>query len=147
REGFGLNANGLVSGDADSNELVVINIGTGVLYHVDTTSGASTSITISGEEQLFADGDGLYMKERTLYVMQNFQHKIAVIQLSDDLKEGTFVKNITSEQFAVPTTILGYDNSIYAINTHFCEITPVCGADPETLDPLNAQTEVVRVDG
>ncbi|MCA9218646.1 MAG: hypothetical protein KDB27_36505, partial [Planctomycetales bacterium] len=49
REGFGLNANGLVSGDADSNELVVINIGTGVLYHVDTTSGASTSITISGE--------------------------------------------------------------------------------------------------
>ncbi|MCA9216249.1 MAG: hypothetical protein KDB27_24440, partial [Planctomycetales bacterium] len=146
REGVGFNANGLVSGDFDGNELVVVNVASGVLYHVDTTSGASTPITIHGEEKLFVNGDGLYMNGRMLYVMQNFQNKIAVVQLSEDLREGTFMKNITSDLFSVPTTIRGYDNSIYAINTHFCEITPLCGADPETLDPLTVHTEVVRVD-
>ena len=145
RAGVGFNANGLV-GDSDSSELVVVNIATGVLYHVDTGNGAATPIAIDGEEQLFVDGDGLYMDGRTRYIMQNFSNKIAVVQLSDDLTQGTFVKNLVSDQFAIPTTIAGFGDSIYAINTHFCEITPMCGADPETLDPLNTQTEVVRVD-
>lgn len=145
REGAGFNANGLVSGDDDGDELVIINGATGVLYHVDTNTGESTPLTIQGEEQRFVNGDGLFIDERTLYVMQNFQNKIAVIQLSEDLRHGDFVKNITSNHFAIPTTIRGFEDSIYAINTHFCEITPICGADPQTLDPLNAQTEVVRV--
>lgn len=145
REGVGFNANGLV-GDFDGTELVVVNVATGVLYHVETATGAATPISIQGEEQLFADGDGLYMDGRMLYVMQNFQNKIAVVELSDDLKQGTFVRNIVSDRFAIPTTIRGFGDSIYVINTHFCEITPLCGRDPDSLDPLNAQTEVVRVD-
>lgn len=145
RTGVGFNANGLV-GDFDGNELVVVNVATGVLYHVDTETGAATPITIQGEEQLFVDGDGLYMDGRMLYVMQNFQNKIAVVQLSNDLTQGTFVKNIVNDRFSIPTTIRGFGDSIYAINTHFCEITPLCGRDPASLDPLNTRTEVVRVD-
>ena len=81
------NANGLV-GDFDGKELVVVNITTGVLYRVDTATGVADPIDIQGEEQLFVDGDGLYMNGRTLYIMQNFSNKIAVVQLSGDLNGG-----------------------------------------------------------
>jgi len=134
----GLNANGLV-GDFDGKELVVINISTGVLYLVDTESGAASPVRIKGEEQLFPDGDGLYMDGRTLYIMQNFTQKIAVVELSDDLTQGTFVKNIVSDNFAIPTTITGYGDCIYAINTNYLELIA------EGADPTLVQTEVVKV--
>ena len=77
--GLGFNANGLV-GDFEGTELVVVNINTGVLYKVDTESGVSTPIAIQGAETTFVDGDGLYMDGRTLYIMQNFSNKIAVVR-------------------------------------------------------------------
>jgi hypothetical protein len=132
------NANGL-AGDFDGKELVVINSRTGVLYLVDTESGIATPVDIQGEEQLFVRGDGLYMDGRTLYIMQNFTQKIAVVQLSDDLTQGTFIKNLVSDDFAVPTTITGYGDCIYAINTHYLELTA------EGADPTLVQTEVVKV--
>ncbi|MHC4434977.1 MAG: hypothetical protein ACYTBS_24330, partial [Planctomycetota bacterium] len=52
------NGNGLV-GDFDGKQLIVINISTGVLYLVDTESGVATPVDVQGEEQLFANGDGL----------------------------------------------------------------------------------------
>jgi len=134
----GFNANGLV-GDFDGRQLVIVNITTGVLYLVDTETGAASSVIIEGEEQLFPDGDGLYMDGRTLYVMQNFTQKIAVVEMSDDLTQGTFVKNLVSDSFAIPTTITGYGDCIYAINTHFMELIA------EGADPTLVQTEVVKV--
>lgn len=134
----GFNANGLV-GDFDGIQLVIINITSGVLYLVDTETGAASPVAIQGEEQLFPDGDGLYMDGRTLYIMQNFSQKIAVVELSDDLTQGTFVKNLVSNDFAIPTTITGYGNCIYAINTNYLEFTA------EGADPAMIQTEVVKV--
>jgi hypothetical protein len=134
----GYNANGLV-GDFDGKELVVVNIRTGVLYLVDTESGAASPVNIQGDEQLFQNGDGLYMDGRTLYIMQNFAQKIAVVQLSDDLTQGTFIKNIVSDDFSIPTTITGYGSCIYAINTHFLELIA------EGADPALVETEVVKV--
>ncbi len=134
----GYNANGLV-GDFDGKELLIINIGTGVLYLVDTESGAASPVNVQGDEQLFADGDGLYMDGRTLYIMQNFAQKIAVVDLSDDLTQGTFIKNIVSDDFSIPTTITGFGNCIYAINTHFLEFIA------EGADTTLIQSEVVKV--
>ena len=138
-----LNANGLV-GDFDGNQLVVVNITSGVLYRVDTETGVASAIDIEGEEQLFIDGDGLYMDGRTLYIMQTFSEKFAVVQLSDDLSQGTFVKNLLSDDFAIPTTITGLRDSIYAINTDFCTRTSFCGV--ENPDTTTIQSNVVRVD-
>jgi hypothetical protein len=132
------NANGLV-GDFDGKQLVIVNISTGVLYLVDTETGAASPVNVQGEEQLFADGDGLYMDGRTLYIMQNFAQKIAVVELSDDLTQGTFIKNLVSDDFSIPTTITGYGNCIYAINTHFLEFTA------EGADPTSIQSDVVKV--
>ena len=134
----GINANGLV-GDFDGKELLIINLSTGVLYLVDTESGAASPVNIQGDEQLFQNGDGLYMDGRTLYIMRNFAQTIAVVDLSDDLTQGTFVKNIVSDDFSIPTTITGFGNCIYAINTHFLEFTA------EGADTTLIQSEVVKV--
>ena len=136
----GFNANGLV-GDFDGKQLVIVNIATGVLYRVDTASGEASTIAIEGAEQLFVDGDGLYLSGRTLYIMQNFSDKIAVVQLSGDLSRGEFIKNIPGEgefnPLNVATTIIGFGNSLYAINTNIFD--RIFG------NPAEVQSEVVRL--
>jgi hypothetical protein len=136
----GFNANGLV-GDFDGRQLVIVNITTGVLYRVDTVSGEASPLEIEGAEQLFPDGDGLYLDGRTLYIMQNFSDKIAVVQLSEDLSGGEFIKNIPGEgeinPLNIATSIIGFGNSLYAINTNFFDL--IFG------DPALVQSEVVRL--
>lgn len=128
--GFGMvagefNANGLV-GKFDGKQLVIVNITTGVLYRVDTASGEASPIAIEGAEQLFVDGDGLYLHGRTLYIMQNFSNKIAVVKLSGDLSGGSFIRNIPGDgeinPLDIATTIIGFGNGIYAINTNFFDL-------------------------
>jgi len=70
----GFNANGLV-GKFDGEQLVIVNIASGVLYRVDTASGEASALVIDGAEDLFADGDGLYLNGRTLYIIQNFSRQ------------------------------------------------------------------------
>jgi hypothetical protein len=134
------NANGLV-GDFDGRQLVIVNILSGVLYLVDTESGEASPIEIEGAEQLFVDGDGLYLNGRTLYIMQNFSDKIAVVQLSGDLSRGEFIKNIPGEgefnPLNVATTIIGFGNSLYAINTNIFD--RIFG------NPAEVQSDVVRL--
>ena len=121
----GFSANGLV-GDYDGKQLVIVDISGGVLYLVDTASGEASPLVIEGAEQLFINGDGLYLNGRTLYIMQNFSDKIAVVQLWEDLSGGEFIKNIPGEgepnPLNIATTIIGFGNSIYAINTNFFDI-------------------------
>jgi hypothetical protein len=136
----GFNANGLV-GDFDGRQLVIVNTSTGVLYLVDTESADVSPLQIEGAEQLFPNGDGLYLEGRTLYILQNFSDKVAVVQLSGDLTRGEFVGNIPGEGETNPlniaTTLIGFGNSLYAINTHFFDL--IFG------NPALVQTEVVRL--
>jgi len=104
---------------------VIVNITSGVLYLVDTASGEASPLEIEGAEQLFPDGDGLYLNGRTLYILRNFSDKVAVVQLSGDLSGGEFIRNIPGEgepnPLNIATTIIGFGNSIYAINTNLWE--------------------------
>ncbi len=121
----GFNANGLV-GKFNGKKLVIVNITTGVLYRVDTASGEASPVEIKGAEQLFVDGDGLYLHGRTLYIMQNFSNKIAVVKLSGNFRRGKFIKNIPGEgeinPLDIATSIIGFRNGIYAINTNFFDL-------------------------
>jgi hypothetical protein len=136
----GFNANGLV-GKFDGKQLVIVNTSTGVLYLVDTASGDASPLGINGAEQTFPNGDGLYLDGRTLYILQNFQNKVAVVKLWRDLTGGSFIRNIPGEGAPNPldiaTSIIGFGNGIYAINTHFNEFF--------TESPALVQTEVVRL--
>ena len=122
---------------------MIVNITSGVLYLVDTASGEASPLEIEGAEQLFPDGDGLYLDGRTLYILQNFSNKIAVVQLSGDLSGGEFIKNIPGEgepnPLKIATTIIGFGNSLYAINTNFFDW--LLGG----MHPAEVQSEVVRL--
>jgi hypothetical protein len=136
----GFNANGIV-GKSDGRHLVIVNITSGVLYRVDTASGVASPLEIEGDVQLFMDGDGLYLDGRTLYIVQNFSNKIAVVQLSKDLSEGEFTRNIPGEgennPLDIPTSIIGFGNSLYALNTNTIDL--ILG------NPTLVQADVVKL--
>ena len=143
---LGFNGNGIV-GRFDGKQLIVVNISSGILYLIDTDTGHSVpiDIDIDGEEKLFINGDGLYLDGHTLYICQNFSNKIAVVQLSGDLRSGTFIKNLPANSLDVPTTITGFGNSIYAINTHFPEIAAAVYDPDYDGGQVRTLTEVVRL--
>ena len=137
----GFNANGLV-GDFDGKQLVIVNATSGKLFRVDTATGDASPLEIEGADPVFPfpNGDGLYLDGRTLYILQNFSNKIAVVQLSGDLSGGEFIRNIPGEPglpLNIATTLIGFGNSLYAINTNFFELL---GSDPASV-----QADVVRL--
>ena len=66
-----------------------------------------------------ANGDGLLLKGKTLYVVQNQSNRIAVFQLSRDLTRATFVQALTDPDFDVPTTMDRAGKRLYAVNARF----------------------------
>ena len=90
----------------------------GDLWRIDPTTGAATRVDLGGAKLL--NGDGLLLeKKRTLYVVQNQLNKIAVVRLSSDFKSGKVVREITDDDFSVPTTIARQGKFLYAVNARF----------------------------
>ncbi len=88
------------------------------LYLVDASSGVATRITITGGDVTAADG--LLLKGRTLYVVQNRENSIAQLRLSPDGTEARYVRTLTDPDFDVPTTIdFGPYGDLYAVNARF----------------------------
>jgi hypothetical protein len=135
-----------LQGSFDGKELFVLNglNGSGVLYHVDTASGASTPIEIDGAQQLFENGDELHLSGRTLYIAQPFLKRIAVVQLSGDLTKGTFVKDIPNDDLRTAHSIVVFGDSIYAVNSNVL----FDGSDEDVLfaDSGTVQSEIVKLD-
>jgi sugar lactone lactonase YvrE len=119
----GFNLNGIVA-TPDGKSLIVIQSSTGLLFHVDPLTGTTTTIDLGGA--VLSNGDGLWLDGRTLYVVRNRQNRIAVVELDPTLTSGEYVKDITSPDFDVPTTIAEFGNSLYAVNARFT--TPIPGA-------------------
>ena len=63
--------------------------------------------------------DGMWLDGKTLYDVQNFLNRIAVIDMAPDYLSGTITGCITSPDFSVPTTIAEHGNALYAVNDGF----------------------------
>jgi outer membrane protein assembly factor BamB len=124
------NLNGLAV--AGRHTLILVQSNTGKLFAADTRTGVARTIDLAGADVL--NGDGILLRGRTLFVVQNRLNKIAVIRLSRDLARGTMVSTITDPAFDVPTTIAAHDRHLYAVNARF-----------GTTDPQPAEYAVVRV--
>ena len=98
----GLNANGITQ-TPDGRALLVVNSSTGELFRVDRESGEATEVDLGGS--LLTNGDGLLLQGRTLYAVQNRLNKVAVVELDKAGTSGTKVREITSPDFDVPTTV------------------------------------------
>ena len=64
-------------------------------------------------------GDGILLRGKTLYVVQNQLNQVAVIKLSSGYTSGEIVDLLTSPNFRVPTTIAAFGNTLYVVNARF----------------------------
>jgi sugar lactone lactonase YvrE len=114
QEGF--NANGIAQ-TPDHKALLVIQSATGTLFRVDPMSGEATAVDLGGGS--LPAGDGLLVKGRTLYVVQNVLNQVSVIRLDADGTSGSFAGTLTSPAFDVPTTVAAFGSSLFLPNARF----------------------------
>ena len=112
----GFNANGIAA-TPDGRALLVVQSATGTLFRVNPRTGVATRVDLGGYP--LTNGDGLLVKGRTLYVVQNRLNQVAVIKLNARGTEGRLVTTLSSPAFDVPTTVAAYKDSLYLPNARF----------------------------
>ncbi len=112
----GFNVNG-IDATANGKTLILVQSNTGLLFTADPASGTTRQIDLDGET--VANGDGILLRGRTLFVVQNQMNRVAVIGLSTDLASGNVTTRIANDGFDVPTTIDRFGNRLYAVNARF----------------------------
>lgn len=110
----GFNANGIAR-TPDGKALLVIQSNTGLLFRV-STSGVSTRVAL---DDTLTNGDGLLLRGRTLYVVQNRLNTVAVLRLSDSGLSARVVDRLTDPRFDVPTTVGAFAGRLYLPNARF----------------------------
>ena len=112
----GFNANGIAQ-TPDRSALLVIQSNTGRLFRVDPATGVATEVDLGGVSLM--NGDGLLVLGRTLYVVRNRINQVSVIKLDRTGTRGVLTATLTSPDFAVPTTVAAFGNSLYLPNARF----------------------------
>jgi sugar lactone lactonase YvrE len=112
----GNNLNGIVA-TPDGRSLIAVQTNAGALWRIDPTTGRGTRINLGTAS--VANGDGLLLSGRTLYVVRNRNNQIAVLNLQPDLSRGTLTRTIRSGNFDVPTTVARIGDRLYAVNARF----------------------------
>ncbi len=114
--GSGFNLNG-IEAIGNGRALLAVQSNTGLLFRIDPRTGIATTVDLGG--YLLTNGDGLLLRGRTLYAVQNQQNRIAVIRLKGNAASGTVQRTITSSAFDVPTTIAAFGRWLYLPNARF----------------------------
>ena len=110
----GFNLNGI---EAVRCTLISVQSATGKLFRIDPRSGVADEIDLGG--LALTNGDGLLLKGRTLYVVQNQDNQIAALRLSSHLESGHLIRTITDPAFDVPTTTDNFGRFLYVVNARF----------------------------
>ena len=110
----GFNANGIV---AKGGKLITVQTNTGLLFSIDPKTGVTSAIDTGGYS--LANGDGMVLRGRTLYVVRNQDNLVAVLKLGKGLATATKVAELTSDGLDVPTTATFALGRLWAVNARF----------------------------
>jgi sugar lactone lactonase YvrE len=116
-----------IAATSNGEHLFVVDGPTAQLYRLDTATHTPIPVDLGGDT--LPNADGLLLDGHTLYVVQNFRNRIAVVELSPDYLSGAIVRFIT-EPFTsnaatkVPTTIAEFGNALYAVTAGFAPPSP-----------------------
>ncbi|MEV4249704.1 superoxide dismutase [Streptosporangium canum] len=113
--GDGFNANGITP-TPDGRGLIVVQSNTGGLFRVDW-SGATRRVDLHGES--LPEGDGLLLRGRTLYAVQNRLNAVAVLRLNAAGTDGRVVRRVSDPRFDVPATVAAFGPRLYLPNARF----------------------------
>jgi hypothetical protein len=92
----------------------------------DAQTGVTCEIDLGGANVV--NGDGLLLRGRTLFVVQNRLNQIAQVELGHRLARGEVERIITDPAFDVPTTIASFGPFLYAVNARFGTPSPATAA-------------------
>jgi hypothetical protein len=134
----GFNANGIAA-TANGKQLIIVNSSFGKLFRVNPLTGEAMSIALSGGDA--QNGDGLVLRGQTLYVVQNFLNRIAVIELSPDRSSGVVTGHLSNPAFRIPTTALAFGDALYAVNARFDEVPPGQPAPEDTFEAVRVEIQ------
>lgn len=123
-----VNANGIAR-TPDGKALLVVNSDTGQLFRVPKT-GRARLVDLGGA--VLTNGDGLLLRGRTLYAVQNRLNRIAVVKLDRRGTSGQVRRTITSPAFDVPSTVARSGRYLYLPNARFGATDP--GAIPYSIN-------------
>jgi len=112
----GNNLNGIAA-TSNGRYLIAVQSNTGALWRIDPKTGDALAIALNGRS--VTNGDGLLLENRTLYVVQNRDNRIAVVALDKSYGKGTITKTLTSKDFDVPTTLARNADGLFAVNARF----------------------------
>lgn len=116
-----------IAATPNGEHLLIVNGADARLYRFDTAT--STVVPVDLGVDTLPNADGLLLDGKTLYVVQNFRNRVAVVELAPDYLSGVITRFIT-EPFAsnpltkVPTTIAEFGNALYAVTAGFAAPTP-----------------------
>ncbi|MGI9248374.1 MAG: superoxide dismutase [Woeseiaceae bacterium] len=130
-----INANGIVA-TPDNRTLIVVNYYSCLLYTVDPDTGFATEIDLGGV--IVPTGDGLVLRGKTLYVVQNLLNAIAVFTMSPDFSTATLTGYLVDSDLNIPSTADSFGPWLYAVNARFLDCFP--GPCP------GLEYDIVRVD-
>ncbi len=114
------NLNGIAAANG-GRILIVAHSGKGAVYTVNPQTGASAAI--SGVD--VPNVDGILVRGRTLWAVQNFSNQISRVKLSADLSSGVVKHVIKSPLFQVPTTAANFGGKLAVVNAKFGVPAPV----------------------
>ena len=117
----GFNANGIAE-TPDHRALLVVQSSTASLFRVNPKTGVAAKVDLGG--YALTNGDGLLVRGRTLYVVQNQLSQVAVFKLNRRGTAGTLVKVLPVPDSDVPTTVAAYRGSLYLPNARFGNPSP-----------------------
>ena len=114
QEGFNVNG---IDATPNGRKLVIVQSNTGMLFTVAPQSGLTTRIVLDHER--VRSGDGILLDAHTLYVVQAFQNRFAVVDLESDLESGDVVERVRDGDFDIPTTVAQRGDRLYLPNARF----------------------------
>jgi sugar lactone lactonase YvrE len=127
----GFNLNG-IDATANGKTLIAVQSNKGKLFRIDPASGIAHEISLGAES--VPNGDGILLKGKTLYVVQNQLNRVAVIALAPNLGSGRLLTRLADPDFSVPTTIDDHGKRLWAVNARF-----------GTPNPGTAEYQVVQI--
>jgi hypothetical protein len=131
------NSNGITASD-DGATLILAGSSSSAVYAVDAANGHATAIDLDGAT--LPNVDGVVLRGRTLFAVQNFRNQVSVIRMAADLKSGWVGSVITSPRFRIPTTADVLGRSLFVVNARFDVAPPPFGGPP-----VDIPFEVVKV--
>jgi sugar lactone lactonase YvrE len=97
--------------------LIVGQTRSGKLFEVDPRTGASRQIDLGGAS--VPNADGIIRRGHTLYVDQNRNNQVAVVQFDAGFVSARVARTITDPGLDVPSAVALFGPFLYAVNARF----------------------------